>query len=70
MIGEEKANLKKRVRVKPKKVPVGPNAILPAAPDGTLPNATLPLQEVDDDSWLTNIDIDAVVSQLLPNPTI
>nr|GLL25170.1 uncharacterized protein LOC109190937 [Ipomoea trifida] len=72
----QKANPKKRVRVKSKKLhdvtlPLVQENTLPTVQDGTLPvvqgNATLP--EEDDDTWLTDIDIDDVVSQFLPTET-
>ncbi|XP_019170532.1 PREDICTED: uncharacterized protein LOC109166098 [Ipomoea nil] len=72
-VRERLANPKKRVRVKVKK-PTNTEAtqsetaqqtrqmVVPTLPDATL--------EDEDDNWLANIDIDAVVSQVLQNQTL
>nr|GMD40578.1 uncharacterized protein LOC109190937 [Ipomoea batatas] len=75
-VRERLANPKKRVRVKAKKgqVPTSSSTTPSAtAPSSSVPPSTLTLQAEtqgeDDDSWLANIDIDAVVSQLIGTPT-
>nr|GMC71817.1 uncharacterized protein LOC109190937 [Ipomoea batatas] len=75
-VRERLANPKKRVRVKAKKgqVPTSSStAPSSTAPSSIVPPSTLPqpaeTQGEDDDSWLANIDIDAVVSQLIGTPT-